>query len=362
MTDPLRPESAAPDARAAATNDVVVDDVMDVLVDVLVIVGPTASGKSSLAMALADQLDAEIVSCDSQQVYMGLDIGTAKPSKEDRQRVPHHLLDVVTPAETFHAARWAGLAERAVRHIAGRGRVPLVVGGTGLYLRAFLEGLFEAPPPDPAIRARHRAQAADIGVDALHARLASVDPDAAAQIQPRDLLRISRALEIFEQTGVPISVLRKRAAARSRWAAQVVVLDPPLATLRAAIERRFDAMIAAGLLEETRRLRAQWGAAARPLQALGYRQMGEHLDGRVTLEQAVAEAKSATVAYARRQRTWFRKTTGQEIVRISYLPTAQLRGRPTASATSDTEAAPPQGRVVQEILDFWRRRTDRRAG
>jgi tRNA dimethylallyltransferase len=284
---------------------------------------------------------------------MGLDIGTAKPSKEDRHRVPHHLLDVVTPAETFHAARWAGLAERAIRHIAARRRLPLVVGGTGLYLRALLEGLFEAPPPDPAIRARHRAEAAEIGVAALHARLAAVDPDAAAQIQPRDLLRISRALEIFEQTGVPISVLRKRAAARSSLAAQVVVLDPPLPALRGRIERRFDAMIAAGLVEETRRLRAQWGAAARPLQALGYRQMGEHLDGHLTLEQAVADAKAATVAYARRQRTWFRKPTGQESVRISQLPTVEAQ---------DGVDPKPLESLLEDILGFWRRRAERRVG
>jgi tRNA dimethylallyltransferase len=276
---------------------------------VLVIAGPTASGKSDLAMRIAERLPVEIVCCDSQQVYVGLDIGTGKPTATDRQLVPHHLLDVVLPSETFHAARWAALARTAIHHIVARGRVPLLVGGTGLYLRALLAGLFEAPPPIAALRDLHRDEARLLGVEALHARLAAIDPSTAARVMPRDLVRISRALEVYEQTGVPISVLRQRQIAPSDIAAAKLVLDPPLDLLRERIARRFDAMMASDLLGEARNLRTRFGNDARPLHSLGYKQLGEHLDGTVTLEEAVAAAKSATVAYARRQRTWFRKET-----------------------------------------------------
>ena len=274
---------------------------------VLAIVGPTAAGKSVLAMQLAERLPIEIISCDSQQVYAGMDIGTGKPTIEERRSVPHHLLDVVVPTEGFDAARWAALARVAIEHIDARGRVPVVVGGTGLYLRALLTGLFDAPPADPVIRERHREEAQAVGVEALHARLTEVDPVTAARVQPRDLQRISRALEVYEQTGVPISVLRLRQAGPSGLSAAMLVLDPPLELLRERIGRRFDAMLAAGLVDEVHELRTRFGRDARALQALGYRQMGEHLDGLLALEEAAAVAKAATSAYARRQRTWFRK-------------------------------------------------------
>lgn len=276
---------------------------------VLAIVGPTASGKSVLALRLATFLPIEIVSCDSQQVYAGMDIGTSKPSIDERRAVPHHLLDLVVPTETFHAARWAAMARVAIEHIVARGRVPVVVGGTGLYLRALLSGLFEAPPSDPTIRERHREEAQTLGVEVLHERLAIVDPRSATRIQPRDLLRISRALEVYEQTGVPISELQMQQPSSTGISAAMLVLDPPLETLRERIGRRFDEMVAAGLVDEVRGLRRRYGNDARALQALGYRQVGEHLDGLLALEEAVAVAKAATSAYARRQRTWFRKDT-----------------------------------------------------
>jgi tRNA dimethylallyltransferase len=272
------------------------------------VLGPTASGKSALGMALAERAGGEIVACDSQQVYIGMDVGTAKPTAEERRRVPHHALDLVRPDEPFHAARWAAVARAAIADIAGRGRLPIVVGGTGLYYRALVTGLFDAPPPDEAIRARHRAEAAAEGVEALHARLAAVDPEAAAAIRARDLVRISRALEIYEQTGVPITTLRRRAAPPADLAATVLLMDPPLPALRARITARVDQMIAAGFLDEVRALRAAgYGPALRPLQALGYRQLGAVLDGTASLADAVAETVQATFGYARRQRTWFRK-------------------------------------------------------
>jgi len=272
------------------------------------VLGPTASGKSALGLALAERMGGEIVACDSQQVYVGMDIGTAKPTADERRRVPHHALDLVRPDEPFHAARWAAVARDAISDIAGRRRLPIVVGGTGLYYRALVTGLFEAPPPDERIRARHRAQAAAEGVEALHARLATVDPEAAAAIRVRDLVRISRALEVFEQTGVPITTLRRQAAPPADLAATVLLFDPPLPALRARIAARVDQMIAAGFLDEVRALRAAgYGPALKPLQALGYRQLGAVLDGTASLADAVAETVQATFAYARRQRTWFRK-------------------------------------------------------
>jgi tRNA dimethylallyltransferase len=274
----------------------------------LAIVGPTASGKSALAMQLAARMPIEIVSCDSLMVYRGMDVGTGKPSAAERAAVPHHLLDVASPDEPFHAARWAELACAALDGIVRRGRTPVIVGGTGLYLRALLGGLFEAPPPDPAIRLRHREEAERDGVEALHARLVAVDPETAARVLPRDLVRISRALELFEQTGQPISLLRRlQAGPPTAVQAATLVLEPPLDELRVRIARRFDAMVEGGLLEETRRLREMFGRATRPLQALGYRQAGDHLDGNCTWDAAVAAAKMATAAYARRQRTFFRK-------------------------------------------------------
>jgi tRNA dimethylallyltransferase len=272
------------------------------------ILGPTASGKSALGLALAERLGGEIVACDSQQVYIGMDIGTAKPTREERRRVPHHGLDLCHPDEPFHAARWAALARAAIKSIAARGRLPIVVGGTGLYYRALTAGLFEAPPPDPALRARHREVYEREGNDPLRARLVEVDPEAAAGIAPRDFVRTSRALEVYEQTGVAITTLRRQAARPRDLAPTALVLDPPVAELRLRIEARVASMLAAGFLDEVRALRAAgYGAGLKPMQALGYQQLGAVLDGTTTLEEAAAETARATLAYARRQRTWFKK-------------------------------------------------------
>jgi tRNA dimethylallyltransferase len=316
-------------------------------VPVLVVVGPTASGKSALAMELGRRLPVEIVCCDAFQVYRGMDVGTGKPTDADRREVPHHLVDVAEPSEPFHAARWAELAGAVIPAIAARGRTPLVVGGTGLYLRALLRGLFDAPPPDAAIRQRHRDEAERAGVEALHARLAAIDPQAALGIERRDLLRISRALEVYEQTGVPISTLwRERAPSPAPVTARVVVLDPPVPALRARIAARVDAMMAAGFLDEVRRLRAAFGSA-RPLEAaLGYRQLGAALDGRTTLEQAVVETKAETARYARRQRTWFRHEPGalrltgapQAAAVLAWWQGATLDGTVDAAAAAGRDA------------------------
>jgi tRNA dimethylallyltransferase len=276
------------------------------------VLGPTASGKSALALALAKLLDGEILCCDSMQVYRGLDIGTAKPTPGERALRPHHLLDLVSPAEPFHAATWAESARTALREVSARGRLPIIVGGTGLYFRALTRGLFEAPPSDPVIRARHQAEAAALGVAALHRRLGEVDPVAAAAVRPGDLLRISRALEVYEQTGTPISALRRAGGPVEPLRLYTVVLTLSAAELRARIDTRVDSMMAAGFLEEVGGLREAGFAQTRALQAIGYRQLGLHLDGALSLDDAVIQMRAATVAYARRQKTWFRKEPATE--------------------------------------------------
>jgi tRNA dimethylallyltransferase len=275
---------------------------------VLAILGPTASGKSALALELAEQLGGEILCCDSMQVYRGMDIGTAKPTRAERAAIPHHLLDLLSPAEQFHAAAWAETARTIIRDAERRECLPVIVGGTGLYYRALVRGLFEAPRPDPQIRARHQAEAAELGIPALHKRLSEIDREAAAKILPGDLVRVSRALEVFEQTGNTISELRRQQpVAPPSLRIFSVLLDFELNHLRPRIAARVERMMSDGFADEVRSLRAAGFASARSLQALGYKQIGQHLDGALTLEEAVAETKLATSAYARRQRTWFRR-------------------------------------------------------
>jgi tRNA dimethylallyltransferase len=286
---------------------------------VIAILGPTASGKSELGLALAARLSGEIVCCDSMQVYRGMDIGTGKATQAEQSLCPHHLLDLVDPGEPFHAAAWAARARTVVDEIHRRGRTPIIVGGTGLYFRALRVGLFDAPAPDATIRARHQAEAAAQGVPSLHQRLQEIDPEAAAKIFPGDLVRTSRALEVYEQTGIPISELRRRAVGQAPdWRFFVVVLDYPLDKLRLLIHSRVERMMADGFLAEVEALRLAGFGRTRALAALGYRQLGQHLDGQLTIEEAVAQTKSATSAYARRQRTWFRRE--QTDVRASSPP------------------------------------------
>ena len=301
------------------------------------ILGPTASGKSSLALALAEVAGGEIVTCDSQQVYLGMDVGTAKPSREERRRVPHHGLDLCRPDEPFHAARWAALARAAIKSIAARGRLPIVVGGTGLYYRALTAGLFEAPPPDPTIRARHREITEREGLATLRTRLTQVDPEAAAAIQPRDFVRTSRALEVYEQTGIAITTLRRQAPRPRDLRPTTLVLDPALEELRLRIEARVEAMLAAGFLDEVRALRAAgYGAGLKPMQALGYKQLGAVLDGTTTLAEAAGETARATHAYARRQRTWFKKEAASG--RFSTVPPVETALEVIASGAAPSPA------------------------
>lgn len=275
---------------------------------VLAIVGATASGKSAVALALAEELGGEIVSCDSMQIYRGLDIGTAKPSADERARVPHHLLDLVDPDLQLSAAEWAARADAAIADVTARGRLPIVVGGTGLYFRALRWGLVAAPARDEALRARlYAEEAAEPG--ALHRRLARVDPVAAARLGPRDLQRVVRALEVAAHSDRPLSALQAEhaAAAVERHPLRVAVLDPPPALLDERIAARARAMLAAGLVEETRAARARFGPAAPAFASVGYREVCQFLDGALAAAELEPAIVRATRRYARRQRTWFKK-------------------------------------------------------
>jgi len=274
----------------------------------LVIAGPTASGKTQVALALAGALGAELVGADSMQVYRYLDIGTDKPTRDELGDVAHHMLDLVDPDEEYDAARFVGDADAVIAEVRRRGRIPIVAGGTGLYLRALLHGLHGAPGPDPAVRAEIGARAEREGWPALHRELAQVDPETAARLHENDGVRILRALEVQHQTGEPISSWqqRHRFAAR-RYRALVVHLEQPRKELHARIDRRIDAMMARGFLDEVHGLIERgFGPDLKPMKGLGYRRLCQHLAGDLSLEEAVAKIRSDTRHLARRQRTWFR--------------------------------------------------------
>jgi tRNA dimethylallyltransferase len=287
--------------------------------ELLVIAGPTASGKSDLALALAERTGGEIVSADSQQIYRHFDIGTAKPSPEELRRVPHHLVSAVEPLDQVNAGRFAELAAAAIADIRARGRRPIVVGGTGLYLRVLLHGVMPVPGASPEIRARIKREAAEQGREALHRRLAEVDPESAAKILPRDLVRIERALEIYELTGRPASTARREHGFQERrYRYQMRVLDPPREALFEAIGARTRRMFEGGLLDEVRALVAQGFRDAPPMRSVGYVQALAVVEGRMALEEAIAEAVIQTRHYAKRQWTWFRKEPGAELIRPPY--------------------------------------------
>lgn len=277
---------------------------------ILVLVGPTAGGKTRLAIELARALPqgGECISADSMQVYRGMDIGTAKPTLEERCGVPHHLLDLVGhDEEGFTVEIWLARAEAAIAEIRARGRVPIVVGGTNLYVRALLEGLFEGPEPDPRLRAELEATS----TDELRAELERVDPDAAARIHREDRRRTVRAIEVFRLSGRPISALQTQWSSDPRAAgrpdARVVGLEWPVEAINRRINDRVRAMMAAGFLDEVRSLlaRAPFGRQSR--EAVGYEELSAHLAGRLPLDDAVEAIKIRSRRYAKQQRTWLRR-------------------------------------------------------
>ena len=281
----------------------------------IAIMGPTASGKTAFALEVAERVGGEIVSVDSALVYRDLDIGAAKPTPEERARVPHHLLDVRDPWQAYSAAEFAHDARRALDDIAARGRLPVLAGGTGLYFQALLEGLAAMPAADAALRADITAHAQAQGWPALHAELARVDPAAAARIHATDPQRIQRALEVYRLTGKPISAWQRDARrARPPFRVLKLALAPAdRSVLHERIARRFDLMLDAGFLDEVHRLRALPGmqavAAPRDLpavRAVGYRQAWEFLDGQGTAADFRERAIAATRQLAKRQLTWLR--------------------------------------------------------
>jgi tRNA dimethylallyltransferase len=290
----------------------------------LILAGPTASGKSALALELAGRLNAEIVAMDSMTLYRGMDVGTAKPSPDDRARALHHLLDVLDPWESASVAWWLGRAANCVRDIEARGRTALFVGGTALYLRALLHGLFDGPPADAELRARLEDEARREGQQALHARLAAVDPLTAARLHVNDLRRVVRALEVHELTGRPISAWqtqwRESEAAAPGGFDRCLCLDPPREELYRRIDRRVEQMVAEGLVEEVRALlRLDRPLSREARQALGYKELFAHLEGKSTLQDAVREIQTRSRNYAKRQRTAFRHLRGCRLVASSEL-------------------------------------------
>ncbi|WP_324717780.1 tRNA (adenosine(37)-N6)-dimethylallyltransferase MiaA [Carboxydochorda subterranea] len=275
----------------------------------LVVVGPTAVGKTDVAIELALRLDGEVLSADAMQVYRGLDVGTDKPSLQRQRGVPHHLLDIAEPEEPFSAVLYREAALRALAGVRARGKVAIVCGGTGLYLRAFVDDL--VPPAAvhaPEVRARLEAEAAAAGPEVLYRRLQAVDPQAAARIHPANVRRVIRALEVYESTGRPMSALQAESRARARPLPAVWVgLTRPREELYRRIDERVDDQVRRGLVDETRRLLRR-GLTRRhtAMQALGYKEMAGYLAGRESFAQAVRRLKTATRHYARRQYTWFR--------------------------------------------------------
>ncbi len=280
------------------------------------IVGPTASGKSDLGIALALALDGEVVNLDSVQVYRDIEVATAKVPLDERRGIPHHLIDVVGPEVNFTAGEWARLAAETIRDIESRGRVAVLVGGSGFYLRALVDGLFDAPAVDPDVRRRLAERADRRGPERLHWLLARLDPDAAGRLAPRDRSRVIRALELRLATGRTASDLLAESPRRPpdldiAVRVRVIALAPPREALYERINTRADAMFAAGLVEEVRALIARGlPPDAKALGAHGYRRVVEYLVGDRSLESAVEQTKLDTRHYAKRQWTWWRGTPG----------------------------------------------------
>jgi tRNA dimethylallyltransferase len=272
-----------------------------------VILGPTGSGKTALSVALGRRFDGEIVSCDSVAVYRGLEIGSAKPSAEQRKLVPHHLLDVVDPDAFYTAGDYSRAARAAIAGVVGRGRLPIITGGTGLYLRALLQGLFPGPQRSVALRDRLLRKAETRGPLSLHRILKRIDPASAARIHVNDTAKVIRAIEVTLAAARPMSEAWKEGSqALTGYRVLRLGLDPARPQLYQRINDRAEDMFAQGLIEETRELRARYGRSP-ALDSLGYRQAAQYLDGTLTHEQAVAAASQGHRNYAKRQLTWFRR-------------------------------------------------------
>jgi tRNA dimethylallyltransferase len=293
---------------------------------ILCIVGPTGAGKTHLAMSLAEHaksigLTVELISMDSALVYRGLDIGSAKPTKQEQATVIHHLIDILEPTEVYSAARFAKDAKRLCEEIRGRGNIPVVVGGTMLYWRAWAHGLSSLPPANPEIRARLDEEGKALGWPAMHAKLAEIDPDTASRLKPNDSQRVQRALEVFEITGKPMSALLaeppsedgREGSAIPPWINLVSLEPSDRKRLHLNLEKRFDEMLLGGLLDEVKALKANINLHADlpAIRSVGYRQVWEYLDGQTDWEEMRYKALAATRQLGKRQLTWLRAITGR---------------------------------------------------
>jgi tRNA dimethylallyltransferase len=277
----------------------------------LAIVGPTASGKTALSLALAERFAGEIVNCDSVAVYREFEIGTAKPSAEERRRAPHHLLDIVAPDEVFTAGEYARRARTLLSDIKQRGQMPIVVGGTGLYLRALLDGLSEGPQRSETLRARMRERVQERGPEHLHRILRRLDPAAAERIHPNDVAKMVRAVEVCLAARRPLTELwRQGREPLTGFHILRIGLDPDRDQLYERINQRARAMFDHGLVEETERILARYGESARPLASLGYKQARQLLNGELDRDSAILAAQQGHRNYAKRQMTWFRREPG----------------------------------------------------
>ena len=313
----------------------------------LFILGPTASGKTALTLALAQQQPIEIISVDSALVYRGMDIGTAKPSRAEQAICPHHLIDLIEPTEAYSAAQFAADAQRLIHEIHARGRLPVLVGGTMLYVKALLEPLTELPESDAQIRAQIDAQAADLGWPAMHAQLAQIDPITAARIEPNDAQRINRALEIFHISGKPMAEWLAEDTTTHELSFKPILtalIPEPRAILHERINQRFVTMLNEGFLDEMRTLRARGDLhlGLPSMRCVGYRQAWEHLDGAYGYDELIEKGQAATRQLAKRQMTWIRGMS-----QIQVFDSAKL----TAANTD------PLLKCIHELIDSFQDRS-----
>jgi tRNA dimethylallyltransferase len=292
---------------------------------VVVIVGPTAVGKSRIAVEVAKAFETEVLTADSRQVYRGMDVGTDKPAAEERQAVPHRLIDLVDPDESFNTGLYRRQAIDEIERLYRDCRLPLVVGGTGLYVRTLLKGLCDAPPADPIVREALRQEAAEQGYDRLYAKLVDVDPVAAARLHPRDESKVIRALEVYQLSGRRMSEFQQEHGFAERpFAALMIGLNRDRDVLYRRIEGRIDWQLAHGLIEETKQLLAQgYQRDSAAMKGLGYRQVAEHLAGEYDVAEMVRRFKRDTRHFSKRQMTWFRKEQGIQWLMIEESESVQ---------------------------------------
>lgn len=286
----------------------------------LCILGPTAVGKTELALRIAQRINGEIVSVDSRQIYRGMDIGTAKPTTEQLKLIPHHVINCIMPDEYFSAADYQRAADKAIQKIQENGKVPMLVGGSGMYFRAVVDGLFQGPEADNNIRQRLRQQAKELGVSYLYDRLKNLDPKSAEKIHPNDLMRIIRAIEVYEKSGKRISELQQQwKSEKPRYEFIAFGLDRPRNELYERINTRVDQMIKAGLLDEARGL-LKYNRNMISMNCFGYKELFDHLEGKISLDEAIRLIKQNTRRFAKRQLTWFKKDKRIIWINLSDFP------------------------------------------